>query len=312
MRDGTSGQGAAGQEAAGQGAAGQRGAPPAAAVIIPHYNDVTRLLRCLDALAPQCGPGIELVVVDNGSTDPLDPVRARHPWARIVAEPLKGAANARNRGVAETAAPLLLFIDSDCLPAPDWVATALTALDRTGADLVGGRVSVFDETPPPRTGAQAFETVFAFDFRTYIEKKGFSGSGNLVTRRDVFAATGPFVHGLSEDLDWCRRATARGFRLAYDDSLRVGHPSRDDWPALVRKWRRVTEESFGVNGRTPWRRLVWAARALAMPVSVLVHAPRALVHPALDGPGERARALGTLARIRLARAGWMFGQALRG
>jgi GT2 family glycosyltransferase len=329
MREGTSGQGAAGQGAAGQGAAGQgaagqgasgqRGAPPAAAVIIPHYNDVARLLRCLDALAPQCGPGapaagggIELVVVDNGSTEPLDPVRARHPWARIVTEPRKGAANARNRGVAETTAPLLLFIDSDCLPAPDWVAVALTALDRAGADLVGGRVSVFDETPPPRTGAQAFETVFAFDFRTYIEKKGFSGSGNLVTRRDVFAATGPFVHGLSEDIDWCRRATARGFRLAYDDSLRVGHPSRNDWPALVRKWRRVTEESFGLNGRTLWRRAVWAARALAMPVSVLVHAPRVVTHPALHGPGERARALATLARIRLARAGWMLGQALRG
>lgn len=300
MRDGAGGDGAGGARVA------------AAAVIIPHYNDVARLIRCLDALAPQIGPDIELVVVDNGSTDPLAPVRARHPWARIVVEPRKGAANARNRGVAETTAPLLMFIDSDCLPDPDWVARGRGALGRTGADLVGGRVSVFDETPPPRTGAQAFETVFAFDFKSYIERKGFSGSGNLVTRRDVFAATGPFVHGLSEDLDWCRRATARGFRLAYDDSLRVGHPSRNDWPALARKWRRVTEESFGVNGRTPVRRAVWAARALAMPASVLVHAPRVLRHPALRGPGERARALATLARLRLARAGWMLGQALRG
>jgi GT2 family glycosyltransferase len=285
--------------------------PPDLAIIIPHHNDTERLIRCLDALAPQLADDVELLVVDNASTHPLDPVRDRFPSFRIVTEPQKGAAHARNRGVAETTAPTLLFIDSDCLPAPDWVAVARTTLARHKADLVGGRVSVFDETPPPRTGAQAFETVFAFDFRSYIEKKGFSGSGNLVTRRDVFLATGPFVHGVSEDLDWCRRATAKGFRLAYDDDLRVGHPSRNDWPALRRKWQRVTEELFGVNGRSPARRLVWAARALTMPVSILAHAPRVLRHPDLTG-GERLRALGTLGRLRLQRMVWMLGQALRG
>lgn len=286
--------------------------PPALAVIIPHYNDVVRLLRCLDALAPQADADVEVVLVDNGSTDSLDPVRAAHPGLRIVTEPLKGAAHARNRGVAETRAPLLAFIDSDCVPDPDWIAQARGALARTGADLAGGRVSVFDETPPPRTGAQAFETVFAFDFRSYIERKGFSGSGNLVTRRDVFAATGPFRAGVSEDLDWCRRATARGFRLAYDDSLRVGHPSRNDWPALARKWRRTTAEAFGVNGAGPGARLKWAGRALLMPVSVLVHAPRVLTDPRLSGGRERLAALGTLARLRLARMGWMLVQATTG
>lgn len=285
---------------------------PEIAIIIPHYNDVDRLARGLAALAPQLQPDIETVVVDNASTVPLDAVRAAFPQVRFVTEPQKGAANARNRGVAETTAPLLLFIDSDCVAGPDWVAVARGTLARNGADLVGGRVGVFDETPPPRTGAQAFETVFAFDFRSYIERKGFSGSGNLVTRRDVFQATGPFVHGLSEDLDWCRRATARGFRLAYDDGLQVVHPTRSDWPALRRKWRRLTDEGFGVHGRTPARRLSWALRALAMPASVLVHAPRVLAHPGLRDGGERMRALATLARLRLARAAWMLRQAAGG
>lgn len=286
--------------------------PLQAAVIIPHFNDVARLIRCLDALGPQLRPGIELLVADNGSTQPLEPLRQRFPGLRIVTEARKGAANARNRGVAETSAPLLLFIDSDCLPAVDWIETGLATLERHGADLVGGRVEVFDETPPPRSGAEAFETVFAFDFRSYVEKKGFSGSGNLVTRREVFAATGPFIHGLSEDLDWCRRATALGYRLAYDDRLRVGHPSRGDWPALRRKWRRLTEESFGVNGTSPRQRLAWAGRALLMPVSILVHLPRLLRHPALRDGGERWRATITLARLRLARMSWMLAQALRG
>lgn len=281
----------------------------AAAVIIPHYNDLARLARCLAALMPQVDAATEVVVVDNGSAEDLGPVLAAHPGLRLVTEPAKGAANARNRGVAETQAPLLFFLDCDCLPAPDWIAAAFAAAAR--GDLVGGRVDVFDETPGPRSGAQAFEAVFAFDNRGYVERKGFSVTANLVTRRDVFAATGPFVHGVSEDLDWCRRATARGFRLAYDDALRVAHPTRSDWAALARKWRRTTEEGFGVNGRSPLRRLAWALKALAMPASVLAHAPRVLRHPALTGP-ERTRALATLARLRLARMVWMLRQAVRG
>ncbi len=282
---------------------------PDAAVIIPHYNDTARLIRCLAALMPQVTAGVEVVVVDNNSTADLGAVRAIFPDLRLVTEPAKGAANARNRGVAETGAPLLLFLDCDCVPAPDWIAAALSAAGKS--DLVGGRVDVFDETPPPRSGAEAFEAVFAFDNKGYVETKGFSVTANLVTRRDVFAATGPFVHGLSEDLDWCRRATAKGFRLTYDDALRVSHPTRSDWSALEKKWRRLTDEGFGVNGRTPARRMVWACKALAMPLSVLAHAPRVLGHPVLTG-AERARALATLARLRLTRMVWMLRQAARG
>lgn len=288
---------------------------PDAAVIIPHYNDVARLGRCLAALMPQIGAGkiprwIELIVVDNGSTESLDGVRAAHPGLRIVTEAKKGAAEARNRGVAETTAPLIFFLDCDCVPAPDWLATALAIAGQ--ADVTGGRIDVFDETPPPRNGAQAFEAVFAFDNRGYVEQKGFSVTANLLTRRDVFDATGPLIHGLSEDLDWCRRAVAKGYSLVYADRLRVEHPSRGDWEALRRKWRRLTDESFGVNGHRPAARAKWAVKALAMPISILVHAPKVLRHPSLQGRDERRAALATLIRLRLTRMGWMLSQALGG
>ncbi|WP_246107497.1 glycosyltransferase family 2 protein [Puniceibacterium confluentis] len=283
---------------------------PRVAVIIPHFNDVPRLARCLDALMPQLGAGVELLVVDNASSAPLDPVRAAWPELRIVTEPLKGAAMARNRGVAETTAPHLFFLDSDCVPAPDWLAVAQQVAAR--ADVTGGTVTVFDETPPPRSGAEAFETVFAFDNRGYIETQGFSVTANLLTTRAVFTAVGPFSAGRSEDLDWCRRATARGFSLVHEDSLRVAHPTRSDWPALQRKWRRLTAELWGLQGRSPGARLRWGARALMMPLSILAHAPRVLRAPGLRGPGERGAALGTLARQRLQRCGWMLWQALGG
>lgn len=281
--------------------------PTDIAVVIPHYNDVARLERCLAALMAQDLAGVEVVVVDNGSTAPLDGVR-QYPL-RLVAEGGKGAALARNRGVAETAAPVLAFLDADCLPAPDWLDNVRALAARDDADIFGGRIDLFDETPAPRSGAEAFEAVFAFDWQGYIRNKGFTVTANMVTRRDVFTAVGPFVNGLSEDLDWCQRATAKGYRLAAAPDLRVGHPSRSDWPALERKWRRMTREGYELSGRRA--RLKWALRALAMPASALAHLPKVMSRPGLQ-PAERLRGAATLVRLRLLRMVWMLRQAAGG
>jgi GT2 family glycosyltransferase len=281
-----------------------------AAIIIPHYNDVARLERCLGALMANDRTGAEIVVVDNGSTQSLDAVKRAFPEVRFLVETEKGAAAARNRGVAETEAPLLFFIDADCVAASDWTLTARRVAPL--ADLVGGRVDVFDETPPPRSGAEGFETVFAFNFRNYIEVQGFTGAGNLVTNRAVFDAVGGFRNGVSEDLEWSKRAVAMGYRLIYRDELVVSHPSRSDWATLRHKWHRMTRELYATNGSDPRGRLRWGLRALAMPVSALVHLPKVLMSPKLDGAGERGRAALTLIRLRLLRMGWMLRQVVGG
>lgn len=280
---------------------------PDAAVIIPHYNDVIRLDRCLKVLTAGNLRGVDILVVDNGSTQSLAGLQAAFPMVRFLTEPEKGAAAARNRGVRETTAPILIFIDADCLPAQDWLGVARTVAPK--ADLIGGRVDVFDETPPPRSGAEAFETVFAFNFRNYIEVQGFTGAGNLVTRRDVFDDVGGFVNGVSEDRDWSMRAVAKGYRLIYEDGLVVSHPSRSDWPALRHKWHRMTRELCASNGTTPRDRLRWALRALAMPASAIAHLPKVLFSTRLNGADERLRAMATLIRLRLLRMVWMLRQA---
>lgn len=281
---------------------------PEIAIIIPHYNDVVRLERCLSALMENDLSDCEVLVVDNGSPQPLTETQAKFPSIRFITEPKKGAAAARNRGVQETSAPRLMFIDADCLPASNWVTVGRQVADR--ADLIGGRVEVFDETPPPRSGAEAFEAIFAFDFRNYIEVQGFSGTGNLITRRDVFEDVGPFRGGVSEDRDWSFRATAKGYRLIYEDELRVGHPSRQDWPALRSKWRRIMQEMFEQTGGSLRARAKWALKGLAMPLSILVHLPKVLTSPKLSSPGDRLRAAITLVRLRLQRMIWMLCQAM--
>ncbi|MHA6262897.1 glycosyltransferase family 2 protein [Arenibacterium sp. CAU 1754] len=281
---------------------------PTAAVIIPHYNDVQRLMRCLHELSANDLTGVEVVVVDNGSSVPLDEPIAAFPDFRFLVEAEKGAAAARNRGIAETTAPLLLFIDADCVPDHDWVTVAREVAPR--ADLTGGRVAVFDETPPPRTGAEAFEAIFAFDFKTYVEKGGFSGAGNLVTRRDIFEDIGGFTNGLSEDREWTMRAVARGYSLAYEDRMRVSHPSRQDWPALRHKWKRMTSEMYQTNGTDLRGRLRWLIKALAMPVSAVAHTPKILRSGKLGSPSEYLRAIATLFRLRLCRMAWMLRQVV--
>jgi GT2 family glycosyltransferase len=284
------------------------GALPQMAVIIPHYNDVMRLQRCLGELMKNDTAGCEILVVDNGSTQPLAAVRAAFPLVRFLTEPEKGAAAARNTGVRHSTAPVLVFIDADCVPAADWLAVARRVAPK--ADLIGGRVDVFDETPPPRSGAEAFEAVFAFNFRNYIEVQGFTGAGNLVTRRDVFEDVGDFVNGVSEDRDWSMRAVAKGYRLIYEDTMVVSHPSRSDWPALRHKWHRLTRELCASNGFSRRDRLRWGLRGLAMPISALAHLPKALFSPKLASPSERMAATATLMRLRLVRMGWMIRQAM--
>lgn len=277
------------------------------AVIIPHFNDTERLRRCLDALMPQVTDDIEVVVADNNSPTDLSEIASDFPGVRIVIETEKGAGPARNRGVAETTAPWLMFIDADCVPAPNWIATGrrIATLDT----VIGGRVDLFDETLPPRSGAEAFETVFAFKMKSYLERGAFLGAGNLVTSRAVFDRVGGFRPAVSEDKDWSQRAAQAGFALAFEDDFAAAHPSRQDWPALRRKWRRLTSEGYLMDGHKAWP--LWLLKALAMPASAVVHVPRILTHPALS-PGEKWRAAKTLMRLRLARMVWMVRQILTG
>lgn len=276
-----------------------------ASVVIPHFEDAERLRRCLGGFSRMPGGVLaqaEVVVVDNASRVDLGWVEREFPFARLVVEPNRGAAVARNRGVRETAAPRIAFLDCDCVPRGDWLARVLALPLAPGGEVVGGEITTFDETPPPRSGPEAFETVFAFNQRDYVERKGFSVTANLVTSRALFERVGDFVDGVSEDVDWCRRAVAAGARMTFDPALSVSHPTRQDWPALRKKWLRTTREGHGIDGG---RRAAWFLKAALMPVSAFYHAPRILFSRKLAGPGERAAGVLTLFRIRLARAWWM-------
>lgn len=219
------------EESWGEGVIGDQA--PEISIIIPHYNDLASLDRCLTSLEAQTiDPGrYEIIVADNMSPSGLaaveDVVGER---ARVVSAEERGAGPARNAGLAQARGTKIGFIDCDCVAEPEWLHTGLAALKNY--DLVGGRMSVLVADGKRKTGAEAFECVFAFDNEIYVLKKGFSVTANLFCSRNAFENIGAFRTGVSEDLDWC-------------DVTPVFHPAATrDRPLLSRRSAGETTGGF--------------------------------------------------------------------
>lgn len=282
---------------------------PRVSVIVPHYNDPERLGLCLKALEAQSLPraDFEVIVADNGSPQGEEALaRLIAGRARLVVVAERGAGPARNGGVAAARGAILAFTDCDCLPDPRWLESGVAALDH--CDLAGGRMDILIGHDGALNAAEAFEAVFAFDNERYVRAEGFGVTANLFCRREVFAETGPFRTGLSEDKDWCHRARAAGHAIAYAPDALVAHPPRRNWPEIRAKFARINRETFLYYRATRRAaRLQWLLRALALPLSIGPHALRLMATPRLASPAERMGALAMLVRLRL----WRFLDAGR-
>jgi glycosyltransferase involved in cell wall biosynthesis len=284
------------------------GIAPKVSVIIPHYRDLSGLAICLAALERQSYPRdcFEVIIADNASPEGAAAVaEVIANRAQLVIVPEKGAGPARNGGVAASSGEVLAFIDSDCVAEPAWIEEGVKALDSYG--FVGGRVRVLVADPERITPVEAFERVFAFDFKTYIERKRFTGAGNLLCPRALFDRVGGFKTGVSEDLEWSRRAQTFGFTLGYAALAVVGHPARRSWVELLAKWRRINAETYGLSAGQPGRRLRWFLRTLLLPASAVFHALKVIGSPELNSAPEKLGAISVLFRIRL----WRFYDSFR-
>ena len=287
------------------------GVLPFVSVVIPHYDDLIALRLCHARLLAQTWPrtAFEIVVADNNSRCGLAAVQAAAPSAIVVHAPVQGAGPARNAGVAASRGAILAFIDSDCVPDPDWIRAGVTALAQH--DFVGGKVVTLAQDPAQPNPVEAFEMVFNFNFQRYVTKVGFSGTGNLFVPRQVFAAVGAFRNGLSEDMDWCFRARALGYRIGYAETAVVGHPARRNWAELKGRWVRMLSEHYSLALTRPGGRVIFVAKALAMPFSVLPHSAKILASDRLPSFGARLGAIRILAWLRLWRTGRMIRLAMR-
>ncbi|MEV5679752.1 CDP-glycerol glycerophosphotransferase family protein [Streptomyces sp. NPDC052179] len=124
---------------------------PLLSVVVPVHNVEDYLGACLRSLAGQTSDAIEVVLVDDGSTDGsgriAEEFAARDSRFRCVHQPNAGLSAARNTGVRHTTpgVPYLAFADSDDIVVHDAYERMLASLESTGSDLVTGNVWRLDE-----------------------------------------------------------------------------------------------------------------------------------------------------------------------
>lgn len=172
------------------------------AVVVPVRNGAAYLAETLASVAAQTFPAREVVVVDDGSTDGSAAVaRAAGPGVRVVEQAPLGAGAARNRGVAETTAPWIAFLDADDRWLPRKLARQREALSAApGAVAAIASIRQFFSPELGRADVPDPEVVVGTSPIT------------LVVRREAFTRTGGFPTdpGVPEAALWWVRFEATG------------------------------------------------------------------------------------------------------
>ena len=95
---------------------------PAISLVIPAYNEERYLPACLDAVMRNAaGKAVEIIVVDNNSTDATAQIAKGYPGVTYVHEPHKGITRARQCGFLAARGELIAYVDADTRPPPGWI-----------------------------------------------------------------------------------------------------------------------------------------------------------------------------------------------
>jgi glycosyltransferase involved in cell wall biosynthesis len=274
---------------------------PRVSVIVPHLNTPELLVRCLQSVAAQWldHGWFEIIVVDNGSRVSLDILKAAWPGVRFVLEREPGPGPARNLGVAHARAPVLAFVDADIRVGRGWLMQGVSAVESAPDTPFGGDVRIDFQDAANVSGVEAFEAVFSFRQKLYINRHGYSGSGNLMVSRKLFDKVGPFGPiNTAEDAAWGRKAKAMGHRARYLPQMVVFHPARSGIAEMCQRWERINAHNFHAHQAAGKSTLLWKMRAWAVLLSPLAHAPLMLVSPRIPGIAARFRGMAFLFQTR--------------
>jgi GT2 family glycosyltransferase len=169
---------------------------------------------------------------------------------RFIANPQStGGAIDRNLGMQAARGDIFLFLDHDCLPAPDWVERHLYRHD-CGEQIVGGAVTLHN-----RNYLQLADNVSAYHDLLPFTREGvrpYLSTANLSVRRSVVERVGEMRSHFrrAEDLEWTTRFRALGYALYFDPRAIVEHdPARCTWSTVWRHWTTDAHDTLSVRLR---------------------------------------------------------------
>jgi len=183
------------------------------------FNSAQTIERCLDAIYAQSLPRTlyDVLVLDNGSSDATLHIVGRYPCSVLVC-PEKTISELRNLAVATSQAPLIAFVDSDCVIPPNWLQNALPWLDAPLVAVAGCKYK-----PPPN--ASRFERNWYGSPSQHLKHNDLIPAGNMVLRKSTFLALGGFDPTLitGEDAFFLARVRRNGYVAINDPSLSSIH-----------------------------------------------------------------------------------------
>ena len=201
-------------------------------IIVPAYNAAATLAECLHACLSQTHESMEVIVVDDGSTDDTQAIIKTFP-VRYVRQENRGPAAARNRGVGIARGDVIAFTDADCVPDADWIEGLLRGFDeRTVA--VGGTYGIRNESS---LLARLIHEEIVLRHKNFRDTVDFLGSFNVAYDKSAFENAGGFDESFpvasAEDNDLAYRLQDAGGLLRFAPDARVAHyhPTKL-WPYL--------------------------------------------------------------------------------
>jgi len=185
---------------------------PTISLVIPAYNEEDYLPACLDAVMQNvAGKAVEIIVVDNNSTDRTKEVVERYPAVTYVFEPMKGITRARQRGFLESTGDILAYVDADTCPPPGWIDQIWQQFGRdTKLACLSGPYSFYDLSGIRNKISTGW---FVAAQPLYRITGYMMVGGNFAIRRDVLEKMGGFdssIEFYGEDVDIGKRASKHG------------------------------------------------------------------------------------------------------
>jgi glycosyltransferase involved in cell wall biosynthesis len=238
--------------------------PLTLSVIVPVYNGTDDLQRCLAALAASHYSAFDVLVVDDGSTEPVEPVVHAYGFAYRRLDGPQGPAQARNLGAACVNGDYLVFVDADVCVHHDTLARFAAAF--TADPKLDALVGAYDETP----AAPNFLSQYKNLFHHYVHQSCdgeiqtfWSGCGAI--RRELFLTYGGFDgqryrRPAIEDIELGTWLSAAGHRIVLDSRIQATHLKR--WTL----WGLLKTDIF--DRGVPWTRLMLRAGTLANTLNI--------------------------------------------
>ncbi|MBF0593831.1 MAG: glycosyltransferase [Candidatus Omnitrophica bacterium] len=195
-------------------------------VIVPAYNAAATAGKVIEAVLAQDYAGrIELIVVDDGSTDATLVIVRSYSNVKYLFQENQGPASARNYGAREACGDILLFTDADCCPDPGWITGMTGGFNDAQVSVVAGSYGIAN---PGSALARIIHGEIRFRHEHLMpEYPRAFGSYNVAIRSALFRRLGGFDAGFrrasGEDNDLSYRVLRAGSSIRFLKNVCVAH-----------------------------------------------------------------------------------------